>query len=126
MFSLANQDRIRNGLMPFRFNCELLDIARARAADQIVRGALSHRDSDGAVIAVRLIHESNLSYQLIAENLAHVGGPTEGAAAIAARALMESPGHRANILNPNLVSLTVGAAANGEGQIVFAQIFVTP
>jgi uncharacterized protein YkwD len=126
MFSLTNEDRTGNGLAPFRHDCELINIARIRATEQVVRGVLSHMDASGEVAVLRLIEESRLSYELIGENLVQLAAPLEEAAGEAARAFMESPGHRANILNPVFAGLAVGAATTAEGQVVFAQIFVRP
>ena len=123
LFALANRDRVDHGLPALQFDVQLLDVARARAAAQTGRPALSHLDSSGQLAFVRLISDSDVPYRLVGENLARVSNPAQTAPQRAEQALMNSPAHRANILEPTFDSLIVGTAVDTSGQIVFAQIF---
>ncbi len=123
LFHLANQDRARSGLPALQVDDQLLDIARARAAAHVAALPLSHTDASGGLAFVRLIDELGLSYRLVGENLVRVGGPSESAAERAEQGFMNSPPHRANILDPTFETLAIGAAADAGVQIVFAQIF---
>jgi uncharacterized protein YkwD len=123
LFNLANRDRLAHGLPPLQLDHQLLEIARVRAAAQANQPSLSHTDPSGQLAFVRLIADVDVGYRLVGENLARVGSPTQTAAERAEDALMNSPAHRANILEPAFDSLVVGTAVDPRGQIVFAQIF---
>ena len=123
LFDLANRDSAAHGLSPLRLDYQLLDIARVRAAAQSGLPSLSHLDASGQLAFVRLITNSDVNYRLVGENLARVSNPAQTAAERAEEALMNSPAHRANILEPTFDSLIVGRAVDPAGQIVFAQIF---
>ena len=123
LFHLANQDRARNGLPPLQLDHQLLDIARARAAAHVAAGPLSHADGDEGMAYVRLIDEMDLGRRLVGENLIRVSGHPGGAAERAEQGFMNSPAHRANILDPTFETLAVGAAIDASCQIVLVQIF---
>jgi uncharacterized protein YkwD len=123
LFNLANRDRAANGLPPLQLDFQLLDVARMRAAAQTSLPSLSHLDPSGQLAFVRLISDNDVNYRLVGENLARVSNPQQTAAERAEEALMNSPTHRANILEPTFDSLVVGTALDAQGQIVFAQIF---
>ncbi|MGH2354057.1 MAG: CAP domain-containing protein [Chloroflexota bacterium] len=123
LFERANVDRVANGLAPLTLDAALLPVARTRAADQTPGARLSHMDSSGHLAFVGLLAEAGAEYQLAGENLARLTGPEATAAARAANALMNSPTHRANILEPTFDRLAVGMTVDANGQIVFAQIF---
>ncbi len=123
LFNLANRDRAAHGLPSLRLDYQLLDVARVRAAAQAGLPSLSHLDASGQLAFVRLISDSEVNYRLVGENLARVSNPAQTAAERAEEALMNSPAHRANILEPTFDSLIVGTASDSAGQIVFAQIF---
>ena len=123
LFHLANEDRARNGLPPLQFDHQLLDIARARAGAHVAAGPLSHADGDEGMAYVRLIDEMDLGRRLVGENLIRVSGHPGGAAERAEQGFMNSPAHRANILDPTFETLAVGAAIEASCQIVLVQIF---
>jgi len=123
LFNLANRDRIANGLPSLQLDSQLLEVARVRASAQTNQMSLSHVDASGQLVFVRLISETDVNYRLVGENLARVSNPAQTAPERAEEALMNSPAHRANILEPTFDSLVVGAALDPNGQIVFAQIF---
>jgi uncharacterized protein YkwD len=123
LFNLANRDRIAHGLPPLQLDHQLLEVARVRAAAQTNQSSLSHMDSAGQLAFVRLIADADVGYRLVGENLARVSTPPHTAAERAEAALMNSPAHRANILEPSFDTLVVGTAVDASGQIVFAQIF---
>ncbi len=123
LFNLANRDRVANGLPPLQLDHQRLEVARVRAAAQTSQTSLSHMDASGHLAFVRLIADVDVGYRLAGENLARVSNPAQSAAERAEAALMDSPAHRANILEPTFDSLVVGTAVDTNGQIVFAQIF---
>ena len=123
LFRLTNEARERYGLARVQPDTQLLDVARVRAADQAPDARLSHYDARGQVAFSRLIERIGLPYALAGENLARVPGPQPTAARRAGDALMQSPSHRANILEPSFDRLAVGTTVDSAGHFVFAQIF---
>ena len=123
MVELTNADRARHGLAPAEFDSDLLDVARARAAAQVGRGALSHDDDAGPLAFARMMDERGVGYALCGENLARVPATEASVEHGAQEALMKSPAHRDNILEPAFNRLAVGSATDPSGRIVFAQVF---
>lgn len=124
---LVNQDRSANGLSPVTFDPALLTTARERAADQVAQPVLNHYDGSGQLEFLKLLSREGVAYSAAGENLARmdglVDGIDDGTAMRAENALMRSPTHRANILDPSYNRIAVGAMIDGEGRIVLAQIF---
>ena len=121
---LVNADRAANGLDPVEYDPSLLGIARIRAAAQR-GGPLSHLDAVGQLAFVSLFSDWQVPYTLAGENLARHSRNSVTVAADLERALMNSPTHRANILEPAFREIAVGEAPEGGG-IAFAQIFRAP
>jgi uncharacterized protein YkwD len=122
LLELTNRARASHGLGAVEFDPELLGIARARALAQVGQPALSHLDGTGSLAFSTLLKGAGLPYYLAGENLARLGGLNATAAERAQQALMNSPTHRANILDPQFNRLAVGMA-QGDGKVVFAEIF---
>ena len=123
MVDLVNQDRAVNGLAPVNFDSSLLDTARQRAADQIPQPSLNHWDADGQLAFVKDLAAEGVTYSLAGENLARLSGLDDGTALRAEDALMHSPTHRANILEPTFSHIAVGATMDDSGRVILAQIF---
>jgi uncharacterized protein YkwD len=117
-------------LEPFETDPELLPAARAHALDMLARGYLDHVAPGGLEPGdrVALLHRRLVGG--VGENLAeHTGlsleqleGQTGPLAVKLIDGLMQSPGHRANILNPDYTHLAIAAVAKGE-RVVVVQLF---
>ncbi|MBA2448131.1 MAG: hypothetical protein H0V51_08905, partial [Chloroflexi bacterium] len=101
----------------------MLGLARARAAAQLGQDALSHYDAAGQPVIAGLLAEGGVEYRLAGENLARWVVADPAGPERVQRALMDSPSHRKNILEPSFDWLAVGAATDASGRIAFAQIF---
>ena len=123
LFERANADRLAYGLAPLAPDADVLLVARARAAAQAPAAGLTHFTGDGTKAFVELLAEAGVEYLLAGENLARLAGPDDTAAERAHLALMKSPAHRMNVLEPSFDRLAVGATVDSRGQTVFAQIF---
>jgi uncharacterized protein YkwD len=123
LLNLLNADRAANGLPALAFDASLLPVARARAEAQKPLPSLSHWDPDGQLAFVKLLSADGVDYQLAGENLARLTGPDNATATRAEDALMHSPTHRANILEPTFNRVAIGATTDGTGRVIFAQIF---
>jgi len=67
------------------------------------------------------LQAAKISYTRAGENLAYARS-----VAIAHRGLMESPGHRENILRPEFTKVAIGVIAAGSYGRMFTQLFITP
>ena len=123
LLDLTNTDRTRSGLAPVEPDATMLEVARARAAAQLVTNGLSHYDPDGTIAMVSLLAEAGVSYQLAGENLARDAGLYGGIAETVEGALLQSPAHRRNILHPAFTRVAIGAAVDPAGRVALAEIF---
>ncbi|MBC7104585.1 MAG: sporulation protein [Firmicutes bacterium] len=118
MLTLVNQARARSGLAPLTADPELVRLARLKARDMIARGYFGHQ-SPTYGSPFDMLRAAGVSYRYAGENLA--GAPdVESAHAN----LMASPGHRANILNPNYTRVGIGVVDGGPYGKIFVQLFV--
>lgn len=102
MLGLVNAERRKAGLGALRWDGRLAEVGRAHGQDMVARNYFAHRDPAGATVAERL-RATRVGFLTAGENLAFA--PT---LAIAHQGLMDSPGHRANILRPAFGRLGIG------------------
>lgn len=95
VFAYTNLQRIENGLTPLLFSDELALAAGAKAQDMLSRQYFAHVSPQG-LSASDFVGEAGYEYLAVGENLAL--GNFEGDQDLV-QAWMDSPGHRANILN---------------------------
>lgn len=124
---LVNADRLANGLEPVEFDDSLLPIARERAAAQLGTPELSHFDGNGDMAFANLLMDAGVGYGLAGENLARASVADPSTLPQIEAALMDSPLHRQNILEPSFTRLAIGSAVDpATGQVAYAQIFRAP
>jgi uncharacterized protein YkwD len=123
IITLVNADRVTNGLSPVAYDPALLDTAETRALDQVSQPTLNHYAADGRLAFVRLLSNDGVTYKLAGENLARTSGWSDDTAADIEAALMSSPTHRANILEPTFTGIAVGATVDNQGRVIVTQIF---
>jgi uncharacterized protein YkwD len=127
-FSLLNTDRKLNGLPPLALNGQLSSLAQSRAQGLLTSGGpLSHYDSAGHLVLKDIMNDNNIAYATAGENLAENNYDVGQTVTVANTGLMNSPTHRANILNPNYQQVGIGLAGpNARGQFFFVQLFLQP
>ena len=113
---LTNVERENNGLPGLTQNGALSATGAARARECVI--SFSHTRPDGSSCFTAFT-ENGVSYIRAAENIAY--GQTTPAAVVAD--WMNSPGHRANILDPDLGTLGVGVELGANGRLYWAQVF---
>ncbi len=102
LVELINVERTSRGIKPVVWDGMLSGIARMHSADMRATGRTSHNSSnDGASYGQRLARTPYRA-SAAAENVAYNADVVK-----AHRALMASPGHRRNILNPELTVVGV-------------------
>jgi uncharacterized protein YkwD len=120
---LVNRDRAAAGLEPVERDARLQEVARAYSREMVRTGEVAHvsSKSGAAVDRVRAARISPLPSTL-AENLGRAFSTRE-----VETAFMGSPGHRANILNPDVTHVGIGVAAGategGTTPLFFTQLF---
>lgn len=117
MRAMVNAERAKEGLPALAFDAELLKIARAHAGDMLRRGYFAHVSPEGTTPSGRA-DAVRFRYQWFGENLAIAPGLEE-----AHRGLMDSPGHRANILSPKFGRVGIGVLDAGPYGLMVVQNF---
>lgn len=107
MLALVNQERTSRGLPPLEMDPELRLVARAHADDMFKRGYFAHDTPEGVDPFDRM-RDASIVFGLAGENLALA--PTLD---IAHNGLMNSPGHRANILKDGFNKVGIGVLDGG-------------
>lgn len=117
MLVLVNQEREKAGVPPLKFDPELLPVARDHSRDMFARGYFSHITPEGLSPFDRM-REAKVRYLSAGENLAL--GHTLN---ICHRGLMNSPGHRRNILNRAFGRVAIGILDGGIYGLMITQSF---
>ena len=118
MLQKLNQARAQVGLSPLRSDPLLQQAARDHSADMYKRRYFSHRTPDGKTPYDRL-HDLRIHYVTAGENIAFAPDADQ-----AWTSLMNSPDHRANILNPDFRCVGIGAYKGLNGyEEMFTQDF---
>jgi uncharacterized protein YkwD len=117
IFTQLNQARIENGLAALEWNDQAAKAARLHAQLLLENGKLSHQFPAEPSVPER-IGATGARFTLSAENVAR----TEYLEDVHL-ALMNSPGHRANILNPKYNAIGIGVVEKA-GKIYVTQDFI--
>lgn len=117
MLQLVNAERTKRGLAALAADTALVPVARAHAQDMFARGYFSHYTPEHKDPFDRM-HAAGIKYMAAGENLA-LGQTLK----ICHEGLMNSPGHRANILNPAYGRLGIGILDGGAYGLMIVQEF---
>lgn len=117
MLEMVNRERREAGLRPLTMDPEIVPVARLHSTDMLARGYFSHYTPEGRDPFQRL-RAGHVSFLAAGENLAFA--PT---LKIAHTGLMNSPGHRANILRPQFGRVGIGIMDAGVRGIMVTQNF---
>ena len=117
MFDQVNEERVNNGINPLIADTKLRALARNYSTDMLKRGYFSHYNLEGQSPFDRM-DASGIKYGYAGENLA-----LAPSTALAMQGLMNSPGHRANILNANFNKIGIGVMDGGVYGKMFTQEF---
>jgi uncharacterized protein YkwD len=117
MLQLVNKERIATGRKALAPDEELTQVARRHSADMFARGYFAHDTPEGRNPFDRM-REANVRFVTAGENLALA--PT---VQLAHTGLMNSPGHRANILHPEFSRVGIGIMDGGMRGLMVTQDF---
>jgi uncharacterized YkwD family protein/spore coat assembly protein SafA len=115
---LVNAERTKAGLQPLAYDWELSRVARFKSEDMRDRNYFSHQ-SPTYGSPFDMMRQFGISYRTAGENIAAgQRSPQE-----VVNAWMNSPGHRANIMNANFTKIGVGLAKGGSYGYYWTQMF---
>lgn len=117
MFQMVNKERSSRGIATLTFNNALAEVGRAHCEDMFRRGYFSHYTPEGLSPFDRM-DKAGISYSFAGENLALAPNVTT-----AMQGLMNSPGHKANILSTDFGKVGIGVIDGGVYGEMFCQEF---
>jgi len=117
MLALVNEERQKVGLNALKADPELTMVARAHSHDMFARGYFSHYTPEGKDPFDRM-RKAKVRFITAGENLAL--GRT---VSMCHKNLMNSPGHKANILRPAFGRLGIGILDGGRYGLMVSQEF---
>jgi uncharacterized protein YkwD len=118
VLGLVNQERAKAGCLPLAADSRLATAARLHSQDMANAGYFDHTTPAGVTFDQR-ITGAGYKWSNAGENIAE-GQPD---AASVMRAWMNSPGHRANILNCKFKDIGIGLANDSRGAPLWTQDF---
>ena len=117
MLRLVNEERARAGVSALVTDEEIVQVARAHSKDMWEKGYFSLINLEGKDPFDRM-RDEDIEFSAAGENIALA--PTT---ALAHRGLMNSPGHRRNILDPKFQRVGIGVIDGGVYGKMFTQNF---
>ena len=124
MIDLINQSRIEAGVFSLTVNSRLTFAAQAKAEDMFRLQYFDHNSPSGTT-PWHWMKQSGYNYSFAGENLAIDFITAEGAH----KALMESPSHQKNILNPNYSEIGIAVRSDifkKTESIIIVEMFGSP
>lgn len=118
MIDLVNKERAKAGVAALKVDMRLVESARIKSQDMIDNNYFSHTSPSLGQFHEIIRKKTGSAYGYLGENLA-------GASAVstAHSSLMNSSGHRQNILNPNYTHIGIGIKKGGPYGMMFTQHF---
>jgi len=113
LLAAMNAARADAGVPPLTATEPLQTVAQAQSNDMALSGRLSHDDSHGRGLSRRLT-DGRVPFAVAGENVAKGHGGAKGMPATA-QAFLNSPVHRANVLNPDFAECGIGITSDGQG-----------
>lgn len=117
MFIMVSRERSQRELVVLDSDESLAKVARSHCRDMLERGYFSHYTPEGYSPFDRMAR-ADISFNFAGENLALAPNVD-----LAMKGLMQSPGHRANILSPNFGKIGIGVMDAGVYGKMFCQEF---
>ena len=119
MVDLVNQERTKNGLSALTVDLQVARVAGIKSQDMADNNYFSH-NSPTYGSPFDMLKSFGISYLHAGENLAGNQSVEK-----AHTALMNSSGHRQNILSPNFTHIGVGVRASDKYGFLYTQLFIS-
>ena len=110
--SLTNQARANNGLRGYTVASDLVALARKHSQEMAAKHTIYHNPNLGSDVQ---------NWQAVGENVG-----MGGSAASIHQAFMNSPAHRANILDHDFTQVGIGTAYDDQGVLYVTEVFRQP
>jgi uncharacterized protein YkwD/uncharacterized membrane protein required for colicin V production len=120
MFDLVNEERTAAGLKALTWDDRLVPVARRHSEEMFRLKYFAHQSPVSGSPFDRL-KAAGIAYSRAGENLAYAQSVS-----VAHRGLMQSQGHRENILRPEFTRIAIGVISAGPYGRMFTQLFLTP
>jgi len=120
LLDLVNEERAQRGIGVLISDDRLVVIARSHSEEMFKLKYFSHESPVSGSPFDRL-KAAGITYSRAGENLAYAQSIS-----VAHRALMDSPGHRENILRPEFTRIGIGVINAGAYGRMVTQLFITP
>lgn len=122
--AMLNADRAANGQPGLVADSTLSGLARQRSLAMVANGRFSHYDTSGNLIFAGLLNSVGFRFAWAGENIAENNYRLSESLDVANTGFMNSPPHRANILNPRYNEVGIGIAGPGpNGQFYYTELF---
>ena len=118
LFDLTNATRVEKGLSVLSWDDQVRDTARKHSLDMAEHDYFSHTNLEGKSPFNRM-EEDQVAFRTAGENLAY----GQLSSIFAHEGLMNSKGHRENILQPHYEHLGIGVAFNQKSQPYYTENF---
>lgn len=118
VFNLINIQRKNNGLTELKIDNEVQNVARIKAKDMVNNNYFSHT-SPTYGSPFDMLKRFKVAYNTAGENIAGNSSNSE-----AVTAWMNSPGHKANILNGNFNYTGIGVVSGSKYGKIYVQLFI--
>lgn len=120
MLELVNAERVKAGLKPYILEPALVPVARAHSTDMIKNRFFDHKSPTTGFVEDRIFA---VKYRMVGagENIA-ANNTLQGAHG----GLMNSPGHKANILHKDFTHCAIGVVKTTKDIVFVTQIFTLP
>lgn len=121
LFALLNETRRAAGLAPLTEHAGVQEVALSHSRDMVANDFIGHTSPHTGSASER-VRSAGLVSGLVLENIGRGYGAHE-----IHRGLMDSPGHRANLVNPDVTHVGIGVVAQPEGArsaFIVTQVFI--
>ena len=121
LLRVLNESRSHAGRRALALSPQLGELARAHSRDMVQHGFVGHTSPTTGTAADR-VQRAGIATALVLENIGRGYGANE-----IHRGLLESPGHRANIVNADVTHVGIGVVADDEGSrtaYVATEVFI--
>ena len=121
LLSMVNRDRAAAGLAPLAWDAKVADVSRAHSLEMRTTKNVAHISPTTGSAADR-VRAAKIKTALVLENVARAYGLGE-----AHQGLMNSPGHRANLMSTTATHVGIGVVfgeeVSGRREIFITQVF---
>ena len=123
LLALVNSKRAEAGIRPLTAITPLVQVAHGRSSDMAQRNYFSHVSPEGRTF-LDILHEQNIGFSFAGETIAYNNAAPDQTVQLALDTFMNSPSHRAILLDPQFDYAGVGFVVGGNGQSYFTVVVI--